>query len=316
VQPGAQGRVAGSHASLLVYLPAAGDTWDGIAARFIGGPHLGWAVAQANPELLAPQPGAVLIVPRQVPSPLGVSLDGVQTVPVLCYHRFVAGPAAPANKMQMPVAQFEAHLQWLQREGHRVLRLAELQAVIESRQALPPRAVVITVDDGWESFHRHAFPLLKQYGVPVALFVTTDLIGTRDGLSWAQLRELAQSGLVDIQAHSKSHRNLTERGQDESEATHQRAVVAELRLPRQVLERQLADAGVRVRHFAYPFGAADDAVLAALKAEGFDLAFSVRAGGNAFYAAPQLLRRTMIFGDHTLEDFAARVQTLRPLNRP
>jgi peptidoglycan/xylan/chitin deacetylase (PgdA/CDA1 family) len=317
VRDNARGAVLGSHPSLLVYEPAAGDSWAGIAERFFAGDGtLGWAVARANPGSSAPEAGQPLIVPRQPPSPLGVSADGVQTVPVLCYHRFIAGNTTAANKMQMPAAQFEAQLQWLQREGWQVLRLAELQAFLDGQRALPPRSVVITVDDGWESFHRHAFPLLRKYGVPVTLFVATDLVGTRDGLSWAQLRELAQSGLVDVQAHSKSHRNLAERAPGETDATYRRALAAELRQPRLVLERELGAAGVRVRHFAYPFGDSNDTVLALLATEPYQLAFTVKSGGNAFYATPQLLRRTMIFGDHTLDDFAARLQALRPLARP
>jgi hypothetical protein len=38
------------------------------------------------------------------------------------------------------------------------------------------------------------------------------------------------------------------------------------------------------------------------------LGVTVNPGSNAFYASPLLLKRVMIFGDHELEDFKARVQ--------
>jgi peptidoglycan/xylan/chitin deacetylase (PgdA/CDA1 family)/phage tail protein X len=315
-RPGAEGRVAGAHDELLVMLPAPGDRFDAIAERFLGSASLAWHVAQANPGLAAPAPGLPLRVPLQAPSPLGVTAAGAQAVTVLCYHRFGPGADPGRSRMVMPIERFEAQLNWLLREGWTVLRLADFEAFLAGRQALPPRSVLITVDDGWESFHRHAFPLLRRLQLPATLFVTTDLVGTREGLSWAQLRELAQSGLVDIQAHGRTHRDLTQPLAGETDTAWRRALRDELRQPRLLLERQLADAGVRVRQFAYPYGAVNDAVLDALNAEPYTLAYTVRAGSNPFYAAPRQLRRTMIFGDHTLEDFIARLQPLRSVERP
>ncbi len=309
---GASGRVAGAVEEVLVFLPAPGDRFDAIAERFLTDRTLGWHVAQANPGTTAPATGQPLRVPLRAPAAHGVSAAGVQTITVLCYHRFGPGAEPGRSRMLMPAAQFEAQLEYLLREGWTVLRLADLQAFIEGRRALPPKSVLITVDDGWESFHRHAFPLLQRHGLPATLFVTTDIVGTRDGLSWAQLRELARSGLVEIQAHGKSHRNLTQPLPGESEAAWRRALREELLQPPVLLQRQLGADAAPVWHLAYPYGATNDAVLQALPGTPYKLAFTVRPGGNPFYAAPWQLRRTMIFGDHSLEDFAAR---LRPSER-
>lgn len=311
-RPGAQGDVVGHSDSLLVYVPRRGDTLAAIADRFLGATDLAWRIAEANGERWSVAPGGPLIVPLADPPPYGVSGDGIQTVPVLCYHRFGSGN----SKMIVSPERFEAQLAWLAREHYKVLRLGELQAFLEGRAALPARSVLITVDDGYDSFHRHAFPLLRKYGMPATLFVVSDSIGTRDGLSWAQLREMAESGLVEIQAHSKTHRNLIERPPGESDAAYRQALVTELRQPRTLLERQLAAAGVKVRNFAYPYGDSNDIVLEALPREGYEMAFTVNPGGNAFYASSRLLRRTMIFGDHDLDDFKARLQTRRSLAKP
>lgn len=309
---GAQGDVVGHSDRLLVYVPRKGDTLAAIAERFLGRADLDWRIAEANGERWSTAPGAPLIVPLADPSPYGVSSDGVQTVPVLCYHRFGGG----SSKMIVAPDRFEAQLAWLAREHYKVLRLGELQAFLEGRTALPARSVVITVDDGYDSFYRHAFPLLRKYGMPATLFVVSDSIGTRDGLSWAQLREMAESGLVDIQAHSKTHRNLIERPPGETDAAYRQSLTTELRQPRAVLERQLAAAGVKVRYYAYPYGDSNDIVLEMMPREGYELAFTVNPGGNPFYASSRLLRRTMIFGDHDLDDFQARLQIRRPLSKP
>jgi peptidoglycan/xylan/chitin deacetylase (PgdA/CDA1 family) len=130
------------------------------------------------------------------------------------------------------------------------------------------------------------------------------------------LQEMARSGLVDIQAHSKTHRNLTDRGAKENDTVYRQNIDAELRAPRQALERKLAPLGLRVRYFAYPYGNANEWVLDAMRRNDYEFGATVYPGGNPFFAHPLMLRRTMIFGDHSLDDFKARLQTYAPRRKP
>ena len=307
--------MAGRNERVLVYLPAPDDRLPAIAERFLGQARLAWRIADANGQRwqLDGAPLAPLVVPLTASgNTTGVDADGVQTVPILCYHRLGTGQ----SKMIVASAQFEAQLDWLARNHYTVLRLSELNAFLAGRQALPQRAVVITFDDGYESVYRHAFPALKKHGFSGTLFVYSDFIESRDGLRWSQLQEMAASGLIDIQAHSKSHRNLIERSPAESDLIYRRNIETETLQPRTLLERRLAPSGVKVRHYAYPFGDANDTVLEALQRNGYELGVTVNPGGNAFYAQPLMLRRTMIFGDHDLEAFKAKVQIRKGLVRP
>jgi peptidoglycan/xylan/chitin deacetylase (PgdA/CDA1 family) len=309
--PGAAGQVIGRNEKLLIYQPQRGDRLDAIAARLLGRADRAWQISEANPEqaLQALQP---LVVPLAPLNPTGVRSNEFQTVPILCYHRFGTG----SNKMVVSPASFAAQLEWLAQHGYRVIRLSQLVGFLAGREALPPRSVVITFDDGYESVYRHAFPLLRKHGFPATLFVYTDFVGTGDGLGWSQLAEMAQSGLVDVQAHSKTHRNLIERAPGETDDRYRQAVATELRAPREMLERRLSAAQVQVRHFAYPFGDANEVVLDAMTRQRYDLGVTVNPGGNAFFSHPLMLRRTMIFGDHDLEDFKSRLQTSRRLGAP
>lgn len=310
--PQAQGEVIGRSERLLIYLPRAGDRLPAIAARLLGDAGLHWRISEANAGLREPVAHQPLVVPLVALNPLGVRDGEFQTIPILCYHRFGTGN----SKMIISPASFAAQLDWLARNGFHVIRLAELGDFLAGRAALPQRAVVITIDDGYESVHQHAFPLLKKHGFPATLFVYNDFIGTGAGLSWAQLQEMAASGLVDIQAHSRTHRNLIERLPGESEDRYRQAIDNELRAPRELLERRLAPAKVRVRHFAYPFGDANDVVLEAMARLNYDLGVTVNPGGNAFFAQPTMLRRTMIFGDLDLEGFKSKLQTRRSFGAP
>ena len=216
--------------------------------------------------------------------------------------------------MVVSPANFEAQMAWLARNGYRVIRLAELAGFLSGSRPLPQRAVVITFDDGYESVYRHAFPVLKKYGLPATAFVYTDFLGAGDALSWPQLQEMLGSGLVDIQSHSKSHRNLIERRPGENDSLYRTNIDAEMRVPRDTLERRLPT--LKVRHLAYPFGDANEQVLEAAARHGFELAATVQPGGNPFYAHPLLLRRTMIFGDMSLDTFKSKLTVARRLVSP
>ncbi|WP_157269375.1 polysaccharide deacetylase family protein [Azohydromonas aeria] len=300
------GQVLARSERFVIYAPAAGETLRAVAARFLGSEDAAWSIAELNGVEQA-EAGRALALPLQAPNPLGVRADGYQTVPILCYHRF--GPGS--GKMVVSSASFAAQLDWLQRNDYHVIRLGQLVDYLEGRAALPRRSVVITIDDGYASVYRHAFPLLRQRGLPVTLFVYTDFIGSGgEALSWSQLAEMAGSGLVDVQAHSKSHRNLIDRPTGQSEEAYRRVLEQEARVPRELLERRLP---VQVRHYALPYGDANEAVLEVLSRQQYRLAVTVNPGGNAFFAQPLMLRRTMIFGDHDLDDFRAKLQVSRPL---
>jgi len=307
--PADRGEVLGRGTRLLVVRPSPGDSWEMLAKRHLGDPSLGWQLADANRGTPL-EAGVPVIVPLQPLNPIGVHADHFQTVPILCYHRF--GPAA--SKMVVPPAAFEAQLDWLSRNGYRVVRLSDLADFLAGRRPLPARAVVITIDDGYESAYRHAFPLLRRYGFPATVFVYTDFVGAGDALSWPQMQEMVASGLIDIQSHSKSHRNLIERRAAESDERYRAAIDAEMRVPRETLQRRLGNHPVR--SIAYPFGDANEVVLDSAARHGYLLGATVIPGGNGFFAQPLLLRRTMIFGDLGLDAFKARLQVARPLAMP
>jgi hypothetical protein len=70
------------------------------------------------------------------------------------------------------------------------------------------------------------------------------------------------------------------------------------------------------RSYAYPYGDVNETVVDFLSRKGVSLGFTVTPGGNAFFAYPYMLRRSMIFGNEDLESFKAKLQTfVRTANR-
>ena len=298
----------------VIYQPAAGDTLRSISARFLGAESRDWIVADFN-GIAQAEADRPLVVPLKPINPLGVYADQYQTVPILCYHRFGGGGGNSngSGKMTVSAANFAAQLDWLARNDYHVIGLAQLVGFLEGRQAVPKRSVVITIDDGYESVHRVALPLLRKHGFAATLFVYTDFIGSPDALSWAQLQDLVASGLVDVQAHSKTHRNLIEREAGEPDERYRQWLDIEVRAPRELLERKLP---VQVRHYAFPYGDANQTLLDLLARQRYQLGLTVNPGGNGFFAQPLMLRRTMVYGDQDLSVFKLKLQTARGIGFP
>jgi peptidoglycan/xylan/chitin deacetylase (PgdA/CDA1 family) len=201
--------------------------------------------------------------------------------------------------MTVPKEKFEAQLQFLQDNDYRVVSLDDFVDFIEFKKQLPDRAVVITADDGWESFYQLAYPALKKFGYPSTLFVYTDFPESDPlALKWVQIKEMAKGG-VDIECHSKTHRNLRmERDEDFN------AYVKQLEQELKVVQTDMkTKGGITCRYLAYPYGGRNPLVVALTQKYGFRAAFTVTRGANTFFAQDFLVRRSMIYGEYGLKEF-------------
>lgn len=189
-----------------------GDTADSLAARHLGDASKAWMIEDYN-GAAAFQPGQEVMVPKRPWNPSGVGPAGYQLVPILVYHNL--GPQA-RGRLVIAAQTFEEQMRYLKAEGYRVVSLKEFLEFTALKRQLPRKTVVVTFDDGWKPFREYAYPVLKELGFTATLFIYTDFVGARLGLSWEELRQLAREGF-DVQAHSKTHNDMRRRP-DESEA--------------------------------------------------------------------------------------------------
>jgi peptidoglycan/xylan/chitin deacetylase (PgdA/CDA1 family) len=92
---------------------------------------------------------------------------------ILCYHGFALdGESAFRSSLFMEADVFRRRLDFLRRNGFPVLGLSEALGAMDCRR-LPPRATVITIDDGFYSVHKLAKSLLAQYGFPATVYITS-----------------------------------------------------------------------------------------------------------------------------------------------
>ena len=275
-----------------------GDTYASLAERFLRDATLPDFIADAN-GTEPPAAGSLVVVPLKAVNASGVFADGYQTVPILCYHQFSNGRST--DPMIMPRESFIAQMEYLKNNNYNVITLADLEGFLKASRPIPPRSVVITVDDGFRSAYDIAYPILKSYGFRATFFIYTDFLGGGRSLTWPAINEMRASGMIDIQSHSKSHTSFSPAdGEMESNAAYAARIRPEISPPKATLERQL---GSEVNHLAYPYGDTSRLAVQLLGEGKFTLAVTVERGANASFSHPLMLRRDMVFGNATLADF-------------
>jgi len=108
--------------------------------------------------------------------------NGRLKMPVIVgYHRvvedFVSSSQTAIPSLLITPQMLERQLDWIGRR-HRFIDVDELAQRLESGEDSGKPVAAVTFDDGYRDFYEIALPLLRRKGIPSALFVVTDLVGT------------------------------------------------------------------------------------------------------------------------------------------
>jgi peptidoglycan/xylan/chitin deacetylase (PgdA/CDA1 family) len=225
------------------------------------------------------------------------ALNGLheRTLVVLMYHKV---NDVDGNTVTVPPSAFDEQMAQLGELDYTVVSLDDVLDHYVDRRPLPPRAVLITFDDGYLDNFENAVPILQKYGYPAVLFAPIAYLGARRPLphdehlavrgivnytlDWRQLAELEQSG-VRVESHGIGHRPLADLEVDEA--------AREITLSKLRLEEAL---GRPVRAFAYVKGSEAHyrpVHLSLLRQAGYDVAFTSISGGNGSHTDPLQLHR-------------------------
>jgi peptidoglycan/xylan/chitin deacetylase (PgdA/CDA1 family) len=219
-------------------------------------------------QALAKARSLALAAPVRSPAP-----SATFQIPIVIYHH--------------PPADFEQQLQYLAAHRYTTINPDQLAAAILGHSALPAKPILITFDDGF-SDQLQAFSLLQKYGMTATFYIIDGGpnsrycigAGRRYGdplqpiggcgdayLSWDQIRQLDQSGIITIGSHTIDHPNLATMTPDQ-----QRYEIIEGKAQ---LEAQL---GHPVHSFAYPYGSYNATSINLVKEAGFTTAVTTLPG--------------------------------------
>ena len=136
---------------------------------------------------------------------------------VLGYHDVRDDPTSAPDRYTVSTANLLQHFAWLRENGFNIVSVDAILAARAGTKTLPPKAVLLTFDDGYRSAYTRVFPLLKVFNYPAILAVPGSWLevasdgrvpyegrdlGREEFLQWDEIREMADSGLVEIASHS------------------------------------------------------------------------------------------------------------------
>lgn len=220
--------------------------------------------------------------------------------PILMYHHIRVNPR-PADPVWAALnvrrSDLDAQLNYLQSHGFTTIDLSDLLAGFADHNNLPAKPVILTFDDGYDSFYTNAFPILKKYQMKAVQFVITGMVDKSGYLTWDQILEMDKSGLVQIGAHTQTHINLPDftLAQDKAEIFGSKTD----------LEAKL---GHKVDFFAYPYGSYSQRIIKLVQDAGFKTAVSTIYGPVQGPGKLYLLPRIMVDGRFSLDNLARRIE--------
>lgn len=229
-------------------------------------------------------------------------------VPVLAYHQVDVEFELGVNSISPRT--FESQIRFIVEQGYTAITPDRLIQAITSHSALPRCSILITFDDGYESFYTYAYPILEKYGLTATVFMLAGYIGRFNGwdmrrrfkrpkhLSSGQIQMLFKNG-IGFGSHGLHHRFLTHCSRIEAKA--------ELEESKSRLEYLLQHP---IQSFAYPYGSVNSETADMVQSAGYRIAFSLNPcqelSSDTIYRFP----RMGIYRCDTFQSFQAKLGLL------
>jgi peptidoglycan/xylan/chitin deacetylase (PgdA/CDA1 family) len=102
---------------------------------------------------------------------------------ILLYHR-VSDDDPTCRNMAISARIFRRQMDYLAHSRYRPISLTTLLDYLEGRTELAGDSIAITFDDGYRDNFTTAFPILREFGVPATIFLTTGLIDSQEAPWW------------------------------------------------------------------------------------------------------------------------------------
>ncbi len=225
-------------------------------------------------------------------------------VRILGYHRIAA---APGDALSVTPARFREQMRAVAECGAQPVRLD--QALDLLQRPVTGRYVCVTFDDGYRDNLVEAAPVLAEFGIPATIYLPSRII---DGdvpfhwyddpppaLSWDDVGELLEAGLVDVQSHTRTHPLLPQVDDERS--------FEEIAGSKREIE---AHVPYELTSFCYPAGLYGPREVEYVRAAGYAAAVTTNPGVNAGGGELLELRRTLVFGADDIRVFRGKLDGL------
>ena len=178
------------------------------------------------------------------------------------YHRFDENKYPSTN---IKIEDFKAHIDLIKNSNIEFISHKEFEDSINKSNST--KKVLLTIDDGFTSFYKKAWPILKKNKIPFIIFINTETIGASGYMSWSEIIEISKFDFVHIGNHSHSHDYLV----DESDEF----IKKDLETAKKLLDEKLS---YKTKFFAYPFGEYKNSYKKIVSDLGFYYGFGQHSG--------------------------------------
>ncbi len=178
------------------------------------------------------------------------------------YHRFEENKYPSTN---IRINDFKLHINAIKDSGLEFISHKQFDEYIKKNNNT--KKVLLTIDDGFSSFYKNAWPILKEEKIPFIIFVNTKNVGSSGYMNWEELREISQFNFVHIGNHSHSHDYLVDKTDIEIEN--------DIKISMKIFKEKLNH---ETKFFAYPFGEYKNSYKKIVKNLGFSYGFGQHSG--------------------------------------
>ena len=154
------------------------------------------------------------------------------------YHRFNESKY-PSTNIQMNV--FKEQVNIIKKSGYKFLKPNNFHNIYDKEKL--EKTILLSIDDGYDSFYQHAWPYLKKNQIPFLIFISTEAVGKKGYMGWKEIKEIEKYDYVTIGNHSHSHDYLVNFSYDEFKKDIEKSI--------KIFEDNL---GYNPKFFSYPFG--------------------------------------------------------------
>jgi peptidoglycan/xylan/chitin deacetylase (PgdA/CDA1 family) len=180
------------------------------------------------------------------------------SIPTFLYHDIVRVKTGE-DYMQTTDYVFKKQMTGLLSLGYEFINYDDLIQYYNGEKKLKNKTAIITFDDGSISNYEVLFPIVKELNIPITINVIDSQIGDSGCLSWEQIKEMYDSGLVSFYTHGKYH--------DEPYKFKTDEYVQDILSAHQNIEKHLGKSITKV--YTYPYGMYEEEKIEALAKEGF-----------------------------------------------
>jgi len=247
-------------------------------------------------------------------------------VTVLTWHNIVQNPGT--DKYAVSTQAFERQLDYLKQNNYHPISLSSFINASRGRGSLPPRAVMLTFDDGLVSYKNTIVPILKKYNYPSVSSIVTGWVDGLDRppeyrgelMGWDDLKQLDKSPLVEIVSHSHDLHHWIVSGPQGSQSpagiTHQYNLNTRAYETESAFEQRIRDDLLKTRRrfvqmfghqpqaLTWPYGAYDAVTMKIAQSVGFNYQLTLDEGTTEFSGLPDI-RRYIVLQEHTMKQFAS-----------